>query len=386
MHAKILAILTAANVAACSGALEPEAPSMTLPPPAVEEEAGCGTTRLLKRSADWQQRGPWSVGARRLSIGRLTVEVFYPAAPASEAGHAPIRYDIRQALPPSQRDKISDARNPWQTCDCFADLPLDEGHGPYPVLLFVHGTASFRTQSLSHLTHLASRGFVVLAADHPGLMMADTLAPVCPGETAGQRNLQGDVDAMLQALRARASELAFLGGHVDDTRLGLIGHSAGGGVVADVADRAGVQAVVSWAAGTPLRQAMTMQSALFVGGTDDKVVRFTAVQAGYKATAPTKRLIGIARAGHLVMTELCSLKNQDGENILTVAKKAGVCGANLAGLLFDCSDRYLPDEKGRAIVSYATTAVLEETLLCQTIDMSRIRERYPDVSEFDEAR
>ena len=85
-------------------------------------------------------------------------------------------YDLREHLPKSEQGKISDSKNPWQACSCYRDLPIDEGHGPYPVLVFVHGTAGFRTQSLSQLTHLASRGFVVLAADHPGLMLADILA------------------------------------------------------------------------------------------------------------------------------------------------------------------------------------------------------------------
>jgi dienelactone hydrolase len=324
------------------------------------------------------------VGVRTITIGRLTVEVFYPAPRGQNAGKTPRTYDIRLALPASQRSKIPDNKNPIQTCDCFADLPLDEAHGPYPTLIFVHGTASFRTQSLSHLTHLASRGFVVLAADHPGLKLADTLALVCPGEMADKRDLIGDVDAVLAALKTSAGGLSFLSGHTDLTRLGLLGHSAGGGTVAELADRMGVKAVVSWAAGAPLKKTAEPASALFVGGVDDKVVRFSAVQSGYQASAAPKRLVGIARAGHLVMTELCSLKNPDGENILTVAVNAGVCGANLAGFLFDCSDNYLPDDRGRPIVRYATTAVLESVLHCTNDDLSGLKARFPEVSTLEE--
>ena len=123
-------------------------------------------------------RGPWSVGVRTVEIGRLTVEVLYPAVPGSEEGIEPLDVDIRCALPESERSKVTDDVRPIPSCDCYSDLPLDDAHGPYPLILFVHGTASWRTQSLSLMEHWASRGFVV----YPQIILvfaSDILAGVC---------------------------------------------------------------------------------------------------------------------------------------------------------------------------------------------------------------
>ena len=351
-------------------------------------DSSCAGTHLLSRPADPAQSGPWPVGARTVTIGRLTVEVFYPAKPQSEQGTPAVVYDLREHMPKSERGKISDAKNPWQQCSCHRDLPVDEGHGPYPVLVFIHGTAGFRTQSLSQLTHLASRGFVVLAADHPGLMLADILAAVCPGTKAGMRDLSGDVMAMLAELR-RGGALAFMSGHADPTRIGLVGHSAGGAAVAELGDQLSVQAVVSWAAGTPVHKGPDLRASLFVGGKSDKVVKFSSVQAGYLSSGAPKQLVGVDGAGHLMVTELCSLHNPDGENILTVAKDAGICGAGLAGLLFDCSAP-LPDARGTLIVEHATTTMLEGILTCGVATptgltgLLGLRGRFTEVSVLDE--
>ena len=145
--------------------------SKTTPPPG-GDVTGCAGASLLPNPMDFAARGPWAVGSRSVAIGSLTAEVWYPAPPGSDAGTEPARYDIRKQLPASESAKIPDADNPWQTCDCARDLELDAARGPYPVVLFVHGTASFRHQSLHQVTHWASRGFVVVAADHP---------PVLPG-------------------------------------------------------------------------------------------------------------------------------------------------------------------------------------------------------------
>ena len=116
------------------------------------ETTGCDDVPLLTSPADPSQRGPWPVGARTVRIGRLTVEVWYPAAPSAGGSGERVAYDLREALPESQQEIIPDADAPDHVCDCERDLPLDEAHGPYPAIVFVHGTAAFRSQSLALMT------------------------------------------------------------------------------------------------------------------------------------------------------------------------------------------------------------------------------------------
>ena len=200
--------------------------------------AGCSGQSLLALPSDPSARGPWPVGARTVTLAGLTVEVWYPATPGSDAGQMPAVYDIREHLPAADAAKIPDADNPWQSCDCVRALPLDDGHGPYPLVLFVHGTAAFRTQSLTFMTHWASRGFVVVAADHPGIQLKDVLAS--PLGLPGASDQAGDANKILDALAAPSGDIAFLAGHLDGARIAASGHSAGGGAIAGLGGRAAV--------------------------------------------------------------------------------------------------------------------------------------------------
>lgn len=351
------------------------------------EVAGCDGATLLSSPADPAAPGPWPVGARTVTIGRLTVEVWYPARPGSEAGQTPVRYDIRQALNPSQRALISDADNPWQSCDCFRDLPLDDAHGPYPVVLFVHGTAAFRHQSVSQTQHWASRGFVVLAADHPGLMLGDFLAMACPDDPSGAQDLSGDLDAMLAALAAPTGDLSFLAGNVATDRVAIAGHSAGGSAAAGATGKPGVRVVAALAGGAAAPDGPALESALFMGGTNDNVVEFSRVTSAWNGSTTPRYLVGIRGAGHLVFSDLCETRNAAGKDLLQIANDYQLCGASFAGLLFDCNPEYVGGQVGWDITNYATTSVFERALQCSTRSaaIDTIDDAFDEVDPYMEA-
>lgn len=328
------------------------------------EVTGCEGQALLASPDDTAARGPWAVGARTVQVGRLTTEIWYPAEPGSAAGAQAVRYDLREALPPSQQEIIPDAKNTWQDCDCYRDLPVDTAHGPYPVVVFVHGTASFRTQSLHHATHWASRGFVVVAADHPGLTLADSLALVCPDSASGNRDLSGDVDAMMTALASTQGPLAFLAGHLDLDRVAVTGHSAGGNAIAGFTSQPGVRVAIPMAASGAVEASSTLEQILFIGGMSDAVVDYGATVSAYEGSPAPRRLVGVANAGHLVVSDLCAIHNDEGKNMLEVAQEHDICGAGFAGGLFDCDPSYTAPEVAWEIVDATTAAVLEATLQC----------------------
>jgi acetyl esterase/lipase len=351
-------------------------------PNPTEDRAGCDGAVLLGTSTDPGARGPWDVGARTVQVGRLTVEIWYPAAPGSAAGQETAVYDIREALG-ALRDEIPDDDNPWQPCDCVRDLPLDDAHGPYPIVVFVHGTAAFRHQSVSHATHWASRGFVVVAADHPGLMLGDFLSQLCPGDPSGEQDLSGDLDAMLAALAAPAGDLAFLAGHVDATRVGVAGHSAGGGAAAAASTKPGVQVVM------PLAANGTSQApSLYMGGLDDTIAQFSSTTSAWDGSVTPKYLVGIENTGHLFCSDLCDTRNAQGQNLLEIASEHQLCGSEFAGFLFDCEPTYLDGEVARGIVDWATANLLERTLQCRDDlpPLADIQDRFPEVGTYDEAK
>lgn len=343
---------------------------------------GCDGASLLPVNSDTSVRGPWAVGVRTVQVGSLKTEVWYPASPGSDAGKQTAHYDIREALPPAEAAKIPDDDNPLQPCDCYRDLPLDESHGPYPVVVFVHGTASFRHQSLSIVTHWASRGFVVIAADHPGLFLADLLTMACGGSPPAQ-HLDTDVAALVAAVGTPSDGLAFLAGHVSPTHIGLAGHSAGAGAAASGSALPGVRVVVSLAGAQST--SMAGPTSIFIGGMDDGIAPWNRVLNAWTGSPPSKYLVGIDKARHLTFSDLCSTKNAQGQDILAIAKEHDVCGAMLAGFLFDCDPGQIDFERGWKIVNATSTAVLESALQCKSdIAVDPIAHTFPEVSQYRE--
>ncbi len=338
---------------------------------------GCAPEiKLYENPADPSMDGAHPAGVKTIAVDGLTTEVWYPAPWGSAEGKEPETYDLRLWLPASEQAKIPDADNPWQVSKSYRDLPMDEAHGPYPVVIFLHGTAGFRTQSLGHIEHWASRGFVVLAADYPGLYLADAL------EFKFMSNVPADTQKIVDALKVFSGDLAFLKDRVDLSRLALVGHSAGGNGLQSFGDAARVLIPLAAAGADP---GMTLESTLIMGGMIDNVVNYNNQLSGYDLTPPKKRLVGISKGAHLFPTELCWLVNSSGKNIVEVAKQYNVKNANLASGLFDCPNDQLGQAEAKALVNYSTSAVLEETLHCTQGDMFKdIKTKFPSVGEYKE--
>jgi fermentation-respiration switch protein FrsA (DUF1100 family) len=291
-------------------------------------------------------------------------------------------YDIRAHLPASEVGKIADADAPLQACDCFGDLPVDDVRGPYPVVVFVHGTAGFRTQSLELMTHWASRGFVVLAADHPGLSLHDLLGSVC-GAGAAARDLSGDLARIVGAVQSGAG-LGDLATSVDASRIAMAGHSAGGGAIEDQGGSA--QVLIPMAAGG-VSPGASLKSVLVLGAREDQVVDYAEQTAGFDASPAPRRLVGLSPAGHLAFSSLCAIQNTAGQDLVEIGEANDVCGLSLAGALFDCDPSYLAPELGWKIVNDATSAVLEGELHCaptRAAWLAGLQAGYPEVFEYRE--
>src|SRR6185503_15420116 len=161
-------------------------------------------------------------------------------------------------------------------------LPLDTDHGPYPVVIHVHGTASFRIASASTMTQWASRGFVVVAADYPGMFLADMLAGTldCRLPTTGLQDVPGDIASQVRALTMASGNLAFLADHLDMTRVGLSGHSHGACITATLNTIANVRILVSMAGSAPTEPSDSLRALMYLGGIEDKVVGYRAPLLG----------------------------------------------------------------------------------------------------------
>lgn len=344
---------------------------------------GCDGASLLPLPP-YAERGPWDVGVRTVVVDDLVTEVWYPAPPGSGAGLPPVVYDLRDALPPEEQGKIPNDHAPVLPCDCVRDLALDTAHGPYPVVAFVHGTAAFRTQSVSQMTHWASRGFVVVSSDHPHLKLADVLKNDIGAD------LPGDVGTVLDALSAPAGDLAFLDGHLATDRVGLAGHSAGGGGIKTLGARPGVRVVMPMAAGG-VDAAPTPVSTVIFGGLEDGIVPFSEQQKGFDTeSAPPKRLIGLAKAGHLAFSDICAIAADEGGLVdLALAYGVNIPQPELFKLLATdgCKPGQLTPDEVRPVLNDATAAALEEALHCDaeaTAALTGLRYRHVSAEVYEE--
>jgi hypothetical protein len=325
-------------------------------------------------------------------------------------------YDLREYLPQQQQDNMEENDSILQPCECYQDLPIDDEHGPYQVIVFAHGMSGFKGQSLEFMTHWASRGFVVLASDAPSIGLktfleifsgnalgaiqdlmdlvgsmgapSDPSGNCDPTDTKGQT---GDLVFMLDSLKEPSEDLAFLDGHIDLSRIGVSGHSAGGGAVLPMGGYPGVRVIVPQAMGGTC-DGEYLESTVVIGGMADSIVAFSRQQNGYNTSPTPKRLIGLTKAGHMAMTSFCPIGEDDG-GIIEAAKKAGVkfnplFESFIKPLASDgCGPNAMPAELGWEIINYATSAAFEEILLCipeRAELLSNIANVYPEVGTFEE--
>ncbi|MEO6125648.1 MAG: hypothetical protein ABIR32_18260 [Ilumatobacteraceae bacterium] len=120
--------------------------------------------------------------------------------------------------------------------------------GKYPLAVVSHGRTGMRIAYSLLCEALAARGFVVVAADHPGDALNDWLGGTFVDDRTNETGRVGDsgflLDRLLQATPANAAEIGLpieLLDAIDPTRVISIGHSYG--AYTGLAATAGVRGV-----------------------------------------------------------------------------------------------------------------------------------------------
>jgi predicted dienelactone hydrolase len=197
-----------------------------------------------------QPNGCYSVGAETVVLTDphrsrdLLVTMWYPAVEGTSS------------LAPYMDKKTADAlAQEWNLQPDFQRLvgtharllaPIAEG-GPFPVVLLEHGSGVVPAIYTVLAEGLASSGFIVVATNHP----SDSLIAAFPdghelkftpywpaeadrrtqgvaiGKFAGEV-LVGDVRFVLDQLQEMNSHDHFWQGHLDLSKIGIVGHSMGG--------------------------------------------------------------------------------------------------------------------------------------------------------------
>jgi predicted dienelactone hydrolase len=228
-------------------------PVPRLPEPSGPFEVGTISLHLIDDNRT-EIYGPDPGGPRE-----LMVQLWYPARPEPSAETGPWTDDLRHIGPANAErlgfpsfvlDHLALAKT-----NSYPDAPLSGAVERYPVIIYSHGWTGFRTVNVDQSEALASHGYVVVSVDHTfGSIM--TVFP--EGRAVGvDRNALPDeekVGVKLYQERAQTlvevfvADLTFVldslevidedderfAGRLDLDRVGLYGHSTGGGAVVTV--------------------------------------------------------------------------------------------------------------------------------------------------------
>jgi predicted dienelactone hydrolase len=178
------------------------------------------------------------------------VQFWFPAEP--RAGVLPASYLVSAAASTwySYYSNAGLAANsvlfPRAVSHALPDIPISTNQAPFPVVVFSHGYQCVRTMDTDVMENLASFGFVTVAIDHadawisvfPSGQIVRGNAPDLPISTAqfslNIQNRTRDVRFVLDELTRLNQQDELFGGRLDLEHVGIIGHSLGGGVVAEV--------------------------------------------------------------------------------------------------------------------------------------------------------
>jgi pimeloyl-ACP methyl ester carboxylesterase len=249
------------------------------------------------------------VGVTTVEADGLTLEVWYPASDErDDITSAPV--EVEGFLPDYVLALIGEVDLPDIETYALREAPLRHSEDPLPVVLFSHGLGGFRTQSVDFTQHLASRGYVVVSADHPGRMMGDIL-PCMFDDLVEECGLEQDdpgEDDLPDALDVvegwnREAE-GFFEGRLALEGVGLAGHSAGGVSTTSVGDED-----ERFTALMPMTTNGTLDRdvpVLYAAGTCDATIPVEESEEAY-APIPDGRWLALTGAGHLAPTDLCDL-------------------------------------------------------------------------------
>ena len=288
---------------------------------------------------DPMQPGPFPVGVQTFTVDdhdrldkdtgeprRLLIEVWYPAVQAARDEpkwtYDPVLEPGTALLTAEDYQKLKSANLPGMTSWAVRDAAIDSEHGPYPLMLYSHGSYSIRWQSPSYTAQLASHGAVVVACDHPGNTLWDMMSEGFSEGSIATEMPKRLVDMVFKLdwfLDKNNDAADFFHGSVDPERIGVSGHSFGGFTAAAVPCLKDIRGRVKMTIPhSPIISPASMYCEepldqypvpmMVMGGTLDVTVPWKHQYCEYNlVTAPSQYLYEVEGGGHYTFTDICSM-------------------------------------------------------------------------------
>jgi predicted dienelactone hydrolase len=185
------------------------------------------------------------------------------------------------------------------------DAPVDVSGGPYPLLMFSHGSCGYPAQSTFLTPLIASYGYVVAAPPHPGNTIFEF--PNCAAGIGAsfQERPQDIIFVTDELLAANADATSPFFAAIDPQRIGMSGHSFGGLTTYLVQGiDARFRVAVPMAAAAFANSALTVPSLTMLGAIDS-VVNNDANRQAYQNSSAPKLKVEVEHAGHYAFSNGC---------------------------------------------------------------------------------
>jgi predicted dienelactone hydrolase len=347
-------------------------------------------------AAQTQPVAPGDVGpgTPTYEVGRTTIEV------TSEPGRtldADVWYPADAAAVAGVPKSIYRFPGLQYTSTVAYDSPPVSGEGPFPLVVYSHGSGGLRYISAYLTEALAARGFVVIAVDHTGNTAIDAFAgTTLPREEIARLrpvDIRAEIDAMAAANDDPASPFA---GAIDAKDVGLIGHSAGGTGALITASGRGeapadprVKAVVGLAAYTdPLTDEelarIDVPVMLISGSLDDVTpIRPQTTRAWKELEATPRYRVDLEGGGHQSFSDVCFYQ-QVVEATPDVAAPVAEAIDGYAGDA--CLPKFLPIEEAHTLIDRYAIGFLERYLQGDKSAEKLLRPTEPKIVSLDVER
>lgn len=345
----VIALSLACITAACSsGSSDTKSSSAT-------------TTTVANRGAEpaYAKAGPYKVGYIKLRLPDRDVFVWYPADEQAVAGKPKATYDQRTPLPANLKALVPDKYNTVVTMDAYADV-AGSTKGPFPVVLFAHGYGAHPLYNATSEAGIASWGFVVAGVDFFERGIANqVLNKKYPNDPNRDPRLLFEALDLLG--RDNGDAGSVLHGVVDTTRVGAVGHSAGGNSVFDALKDPRVAVAIGYApvppTGTPANK-----PTMIIAGSLDNALTSAQLEKEYNSFPPPKRRVEVANAGHNTFTDICDVIRGGGGLIKFALDNHFISGQLEQLAVNGCAQDNLPPAQFLPVVQHFTVAELRDAL------------------------
>lgn len=314
----------------------------------------------------YAERGPYAVGVTTLSLPDRKVEVYYPAKAGSTDGRPDATYVQTDPIPASVLaglPQVPAGVDLTMKIPAVRDVSVATD-GPFPLVIFSHGAGGWRGVYGSPLSGIASWGFVVASTDYAEYgLLAQFSGGVSGGAArtaAVHAAATGTIDLMTNENDAAQSRFHDA---IDATKVGAIGHSAGGGTMFGLLDDPRVGAIVGWAPVGPKAPVTSHTPTMVIGGQKDIAITPASATRTYDALLPPKRLVEIGDMGHNAFSDAC-LAIRSGTDLIGIAKQLGI---GIPDALLNlgrngCEKGALDTKEGWRIIQHFTVAELRVAL------------------------